>query len=98
MRRDKLEQNLDSRLTMTFFCCRFVGVYYRPRNEVHLFEKGIKHGSRGASVRVLPWGDPALQEIIADDLFQQLQVCSIFIWDVIPNENASMKHTLHGLR
>lgn len=52
---------------------RFVGVYYRPRNEVHLFEKGIKHGSRGASVRVLPWGDPALQEIIATDLFEQLQ-------------------------
>ena len=57
------------------FYHRFVGVYYRPRNEVHLFEKGAKHGSQGASVRILPWGDPALEEIIADDLFQQLQVC-----------------------
>lgn len=62
---------------MALFCCRFVGVYYRPRNEVHLFEKGIKHGRRGASVQVLPWGDPSLQEIIADDLFQQLQVCVV---------------------
>lgn len=52
---------------------RFVGVYYRPRNEVHLFEKGSKHGSQGASVRILPWGDPALQDIIANDLFQQLE-------------------------
>jgi peptide subunit release factor RF-3 len=54
---------------------RFVGVYYRPRQEVHLFEKGKKHGSQEASVRVLPWGDPSLEDIIDRDLFQQLQVC-----------------------
>lgn len=61
-------------LLESIFMCRFVGVYYRPRNEVHLFQKGQNHGSRGASVQVIPWGDPALEEIIADDLFQQLQV------------------------
>jgi peptide chain release factor 3 len=54
---------------------RFVGVYYRPRQQVHLFEKGKKHGSQEASVRVLPWGDPSLEDIIDRDLFQQLQVC-----------------------
>ncbi|KAH8960263.1 hypothetical protein BDL97_06G123300 [Sphagnum fallax] len=52
---------------------RFVGVYYRPRQQVHLFEKGKKHGSQEASVRVLPWGDPSLEDIIDRDLFQQLQ-------------------------
>jgi hypothetical protein len=68
---------------MALFCHRFVGVYYRPRNEVHLFEKGSKHGSQGASVRILPWGDPALQDIIANDLFQQLEVCLLYI---LPSE------------
>ncbi|MCO5552436.1 hypothetical protein L7F22_005947 [Adiantum nelumboides] len=52
---------------------RFMGLYYRPNNEVHLFEKDQTHGSKEASVQVLPWGDPSLQNIIPEDLYQQLE-------------------------
>ncbi|KAI5066145.1 hypothetical protein GOP47_0018769 [Adiantum capillus-veneris] len=52
---------------------RFMGLYYRPKNEVHLFEKDQSHGSKEASVQVLPWGDPSLQTIIPEDLYQQLE-------------------------
>ncbi|MCO5578799.1 hypothetical protein L7F22_032645 [Adiantum nelumboides] len=52
---------------------RFMGLYYRPKNEVHLFEKDQTHGSKEASVQVLPWGDPSLQNIIPEDLYQQLE-------------------------
>ena len=51
-----------------------MGLYFRPRKEVHLFERDQKHGSKEASVRILLWGDPLLKEIIPEDLYQQLEV------------------------
>jgi hypothetical protein len=49
-------------------------VFHRPRSEVHLFEKGEKHGTVGAKTQIIPWGDQRLKEIIPKDLFEQLEV------------------------
>jgi hypothetical protein len=51
-----------------------MGLYFRPRKEVHLFERDQRHGSKEASVRILSWGDPILEKIIPEDLYQQLEV------------------------
>ncbi|CAM6105958.1 unnamed protein product [Calypogeia fissa] len=52
---------------------RFMGVFHRPRNEVHLFEKGEKHGTVAAKTQVIQWGDSSLKKIIPNDLFEQLE-------------------------
>ncbi|KAH7432560.1 hypothetical protein KP509_07G027900 [Ceratopteris richardii] len=52
---------------------RFMGLYYRPKDEVHLFEKDQSHGSKEATVCVLSWGNPLLKERIPEDLYQQLE-------------------------
>lgn len=64
-------------LTWSWFRSRFMGVFHRPRNEVHIFEKGEKHGTVAAGTQVIPWGDPCLKNIIPDDLFKQLQVSGL---------------------
>ncbi|KAL3693257.1 hypothetical protein R1sor_006908 [Riccia sorocarpa] len=51
---------------------RFIGVYHRPRNEVHLFTKE-KHGTKAASTQIIPWGDDSLESLIPSELFAQLQ-------------------------
>ncbi|KAL2621509.1 hypothetical protein R1flu_001714 [Riccia fluitans] len=51
---------------------RFMGVYHRPRNEVHVFTKE-KHGTKAASTQIIPWGDDCLKSLIPSDLFAQLQ-------------------------
>lgn len=51
-----------------------MGVFHRPRNEVHIFEKGEKHGTVAAGTQVIQWGDPCLKKIIPGELFEQLQV------------------------
>jgi len=50
---------------------RFRGVYDRRTETVHLFERST-HGKLQASQRILPLGDPALEDLLEPDLHQQL--------------------------
>ncbi|BBN11680.1 peptide chain release factor 3 [Marchantia polymorpha subsp. ruderalis] len=51
---------------------RFMGVYHRPRKEVHIFSKE-KHGTKAATTQIIPWGDASLEKMIPRDLFAQLE-------------------------
>lgn len=51
---------------------RFVGVYDRLRKEVHLFERG-QHGAKAAKFQVSDLEDPALLELVEDDVYLQFR-------------------------
>eukprot|EP00775_Hariotina_reticulata_P002359 gene2359-2665_t len=50
---------------------RFCGVYHRPTGKVFLFSKGLK-GKAGSKTEY-NLADPALQELLEPDLYEQLQ-------------------------
>ncbi len=50
---------------------RFVGVYDRHSHEVHLFER-VRHGAKAAALQVTHLDDPALRELVDDDVYSQL--------------------------
>lgn len=52
---------------------RFIGLYHIPSKNVHLFQKDSKHGSKEASVKIVPFGDSTLNTIIPSDLYKQLE-------------------------
>ncbi|EFJ24122.1 hypothetical protein SELMODRAFT_174352 [Selaginella moellendorffii] len=72
---------------------RFLGVYYRPRRQVHLFERGGKHGSVGAAVRVLDYMDPSLKTIIPTDLYKQLEEEVEMLEELTPPLDISKVHS-----
>eukprot|EP00245_Coleochaete_scutata_P010362 TRINITY_DN3613_c0_g4_i1.p1 TRINITY_DN3613_c0_g4~~TRINITY_DN3613_c0_g4_i1.p1 ORF type:complete len:411 (-),score=80.80 TRINITY_DN3613_c0_g4_i1:330-1508(-) len=72
---------------------RFVGVYHRPTEEVHLFEKDRKHGSVGAVSRVLPWGDPPLIDLIEKDLYAQLEEEVMLLDEAMPPLDMAKVHS-----
>lgn len=62
-----------SKCRRLLFFERFMGVYHRPRKEVHIFSKE-KHGTKAATTQIIPWGDASLEKMIPRDLFAQLEV------------------------
>ncbi len=51
---------------------RFKGVYDRRKKQIHLFERSA-HGSREAVDTVIELGDPRIEDLLDQDLYQQLK-------------------------
>ncbi|MGK7932274.1 MAG: peptide chain release factor 3 [Microcystaceae cyanobacterium] len=51
---------------------RFKGVFHRPTQEIHLFERR-SHGSQEAQETVISLGDPQIEEYLETELYYQLK-------------------------
>ncbi|MEO1389109.1 MAG: peptide chain release factor 3 [Cyanobacteria bacterium J06634_6] len=70
---------------------RFKGVFDRRKRQVHLFER-TAHGSKEAKDNVLDWGDPKIQELVGDELFNQFSEELEMLDEIGPELDLEMVH------
>ncbi|MGD1865630.1 MAG: peptide chain release factor 3 [Phormidesmis sp.] len=70
---------------------RFKGVFDRRKRQVHLFER-TAHGSKEAKDLVLDWGDPRIQELVGDELFDQFTEELEMLDEIGPELDLEMVH------